>query len=121
MRLTLLIAASVMVAAPAIAQDEVGGYSTSDQYGTYPNRPEGSFDPNFQWGGVFALPPEERFAAIDADSDGKITKAEYLAVLNPDAAPSINTIWRNRDRDENGWLDQEELTRNSGRPAFGRR
>jgi hypothetical protein len=67
---------------------------------------------------VFALPPEERFKATDTDSDGKVTKAEFKAVLNPVAQQSIERIWINRDTNRDGWLTAEEM--NSNGPARAR-
>ena len=64
---------------------------------------------------VFQLPPDERFKATDVDADGKVTKAEFKAVLNPTAQMSIERIWINRDTNKDGWLTAEEM--NSNGPA----
>ena len=73
---------------------------------------KGAFAPGFVPGGVFALPPAERYAAIDKNKDQKVTKDEYAAVLNSDAKPFIEAIWRNRDTNNDGWLTLEELVTN---------
>lgn len=61
---------------------------------------------------VFQLSPAERFAATDTDHDGKVTKAEFKAVLNPTAQQSIERIWVNRDTNNDGWLTEQEMNAN---------
>lgn len=61
---------------------------------------------------VFALAPAERFRATDMDGDGKVTKAEFKAVLNPTAQMSIERIWANRDTNRDGWLRADEMNSN---------
>lgn len=63
---------------------------------------------------VFALSPKERYIATDANKDGKVDKAEFLAVIQPDAKPFIDAIWDNRDTDKNGWLTEAEMNANGG-------
>lgn len=58
------------------------------------------------------LGPAERFKAADSNSDGKVSKDEFAASLNPDARPYLNAIWVNRDSNKDGWLTQEEMTSN---------
>jgi hypothetical protein len=61
---------------------------------------------------VFSLPPAERFKATDVNADGKVTKEEFKAVLNPEAQKSIERIWLNRDTNTDGWLTAEEMNAN---------
>ena len=61
---------------------------------------------------VFSLPPAERFKATDANADGKVSKDEFKAVLNPEAQKSIERIWLNRDTNTDGWLTAEEMNAN---------
>ena len=68
---------------------------------------------------VFSLPPEERFKATDTNGDGKVTKAEFQAVLNPEAQRSIERIWLNRDTNQDGWLTAQEMNANGGGRTFG--
>jgi len=70
---------------------------------------------------VFQLPPAERFAATDANHDGKVTKAEFKTVLNPTAQQSIERIWLNRDTNNDGWLTEPEMNSNGpARAGFAR-
>lgn len=54
----------------------------------------------------------ERFAAADADKDGKVSKDEFKATLIADAKPYFSAIWKNRDTDKDGSLTQAEMTTN---------
>ena len=58
------------------------------------------------------LGPAARFKAADANGDGKVTRSEFHATLNPDAQKYVSAIWRNRDKNGDGWLTQEEMTTN---------
>jgi hypothetical protein len=90
MRTIHILAAAILtaaIAAPAIAQQQT------------------TFTP----GGVFALPPKERFAATDKNKDGKIQQDEYKAVLNPEAAQFIDAIWERLDANKDGTLSEPEM------------
>jgi len=65
------------------------------------------------------LGPQARFEAADTDKDGKVTKAELAASLNPDARKYVNYVWTNRDKNRDGWLSQDELTTNGMVPLPG--
>jgi hypothetical protein len=65
-------------------------------------------------GDVFALPPKERYAATDKNKDGKVTKDEFVVVIQPDAKPFIDAIFDNRDSDKSGWLTEAEMNANGG-------
>jgi len=65
------------------------------------------------------LGPQARFDAADTDRDGKVTKAEFAATLNPDARTYLNAIWANRDKSRDGWLTLEEMTGNGLVPLPG--
>lgn len=90
MRLALTILALAAAASPALAQQET----------------------------VFALSPHDRFVATDANKDGKVTKDELAGVLNADARPYVQAIFDNRDKNKDGWLDEDELSANNAR-RFG--
>lgn len=107
MRLTIATAFFALSAAPAFAQSPPPTTGPMPMQGKPPAT-------------AFSLPPDERFKAIDTDHDGKITKAEFKAVLNPEAQKSIERIWINRDTNTDGWLNQAELVANGGGRAGGR-
>jgi hypothetical protein len=104
---------AVTLVAVAFASGAASGQSPLPKSGPIPA--QGSVPAN-----VFALPPAERFKAVDADGDGKVTKAEFKAVLNPEAQNSIERIWTNRDTNSDGWLTAAEMNTNGpgrGLPA----
>lgn len=109
MRLASLIAALALIPAAALAQAEPAAAPAV----------KGAFAPGFVPGGVFALPPAERYAAVDKNKDSKVTKDELAAVLNTDAKPFIESIWRNRDTNNDGWLTQDELVTNGPQRRLG--
>jgi hypothetical protein len=109
MRVVVLpLLASAFFAAPAFAQELLPKEGPMPMQGKPP-------------ASVFQLPPAERFAATDANHDGKVTKAEFKAVLNPTAQQSIERIWVNRDTNSDGWLTEQEMNSNGpARAGFGR-
>ena len=116
------IALSALVLIPAAALAQAAAQPAA-QPAAAPTGPElkGAFAPGFVPGGVFALPPAERFKAIDKNHDGRISKDEYQAVLNSDARPYIDSIFANRDTNKDGWLNETELNANTAaRRAGGR-
>ena len=50
---------------------------------------------------------EQRFAAFDSDSNGKVTKEEFLAW--PHAQGDAETIFGERDRDHDGSISPDEF------------
>ena len=86
---TLIVAAglAVLATAPALAQTTV----------------------TYVPGGVYALPPKERFAATDKNKDGKISSDEMKATLNPDAAQFIGAIMERADANADGFLSETEF------------
>jgi hypothetical protein len=108
MRAVILpLLASACLAAPAFAQELL------PKEGPMPMQGKPPFS-------VFQLPPAERFAATDTDHDGKVTKAEFKAVLNPTAQQSIERIWVNRDTNNDGWLTEQEMNANGPSRLGGR-
>ena len=101
----LPLLASAFLGAPAFAQELLPKEGPMPMQGKPP-------------ASVFQLPSAERFAATDADHDGKVTKAEFKAVLNPTAQQSIERIWINRDTNRDGWLTEQEMNANG--PARSR-
>lgn len=57
------------------------------------------------------MDPEKAFAKIDANSDGSISKEEYLATpqAKKDAAKAEESFGK-RDKDKDGKLSKEEFT-----------
>ncbi len=58
------------------------------------------------------MEPEDLFRKTDANSDGKVDKAEFRTSLNPDAQAFIDAIFENRDTNRDGWLTVQEMTLN---------
>lgn len=61
-----------------------------------------------------AMEPAELFRKTDANSDGKVDKAEFRASLNKDAQAFAEAIWENRDANRDGFLTEAEMTLNGG-------
>ncbi len=91
--ITLALASAGAFGAVAIAQDE----------GTRPERPEG---------GRGRPDPQEIFARMDSDGDGKVSKAEYVAF----ATKMAEERFGNMDKDGDGFVVPDDMRGMRGGP-----
>ena len=52
--------------------------------------------------------PEERFAALDTDKDGKLTEKEFLATVADEKKDKAKTRFATIDKNKDGFLSLEE-------------
>lgn len=86
MRIIAIAAVAAAVAAPAFAQPPAG-----------------------------APDPAARFAAMDTNKDGKVSKEEFVATLPEQAKGMIDQFWPRLDTNSDGFLSKEELAAMPGR------
>lgn len=68
-----------------------------------------------------ALTPDQLFTQADRNKDGKVDRDELAGTLNPDARPYLDAVWRDRDKNGDGWLSKDELTSNTPPNSSARR
>src|SRR4051794_13724404 len=77
-----------------IKKEGKGGFGPGGKGGPGGKKGPGGFGP-----GMFMAKPF--LDALDADNDGKLSEAEFLA--------GVNTFFANTDKDKKGFLDQEQI------------
>jgi Ca2+-binding EF-hand superfamily protein len=53
--------------------------------------------------------PEEQFKKMDADSDGKLTKKEFIGKRKGEKQTQAETMFTKKDKNKDGSLDLEEF------------
>lgn len=54
--------------------------------------------------------PAEQFKKLDANSDGKLSKEEFLGKRKGDKATKAEETFKKKDKDSDGFLSLEEFT-----------
>ena len=61
-------------------------------------------------GGTAYAAEQRPFEKLDANSDGKLTEAEFLRGIKDENLERMRRIFDNRDKDSDGYLTLEEFT-----------